>query len=140
MPMRTVTTEKTGSNRGISNRNRWIAALIGFEAATFTAASALHLSGVVHGGSKPFDARDAGIAEAIICVILVGGATVLLRAPDRGHLATLAATGFAIAGFIAGLTFTVRGGDAPDILYHATMLPVLIATAIMLARSPTRTW
>ena len=42
---------------------------------------------------------------------------------------------FAIFGFIVGLTFTIRGGDAIDLAYHATMLPVLTATAALLART-----
>jgi hypothetical protein len=136
--MSTTTPKNTRNRRQGPRRNRGIAALITFEAATLAVASGLHLSGAVHGQSKPFDAGDAGIAEAIICVALAAGATALLRAPDNGRLAALAATGFAIAGFIAGLTFTVRGGDAPDIIYHAAMLPVLIATAILLARRPRR--
>jgi drug/metabolite transporter (DMT)-like permease len=136
--MRTATPEKARNHREVPGRNRWIAALIGFEAATLAVFSALHLSGVIHGGSKPFDASDAGIAEAIICVALAAGAIALLRAPARGRPVALAATVFAIAGFIAGLTFTVRGGGTPDITYHATMLPVLIATVILLARSPAR--
>jgi len=132
--MSTTTPENARGHRPAWSRNGRIAALITFEAATLAVASALHLTGAIHGRSRPFDAGDAGIAEAIICVALAAGAAALLRAPDRGRPVALAATGFAIAGFIAGLTFTARGGDAPDIIYHATMLPVLVATLILLAR------
>ena len=41
---------------------------------------------------------------------------------------------FAILGFIVGLTFTVHGGAPIDLIYHATMFPVLIVTALMLGR------
>jgi len=129
--MSTTTPENARGHRPAWSRNGKIAALITFEAAPLAVASALHLTGAIHGGSRPF---DAGIAEAIICVLLAAGAAALLRVPDRGRPVALAATGFAIAGFIAGLTFTVRGGDAPDVIYHATMLPVLVATLILLAR------
>jgi len=39
-----------------------------------------------------------------------------------------------IFGFIVGLTFTVNGGATIDLIYHATMFPVLIVTALMLGR------
>jgi hypothetical protein len=94
----------------------------------------MHLSGAIGGGSKPFDAADAGVAEAVICAALAAGAMALLRAPDKGRPLALAATGFAVAGFVVGLSFTVRGGDTPDLIYHAVMLPVLIMTVILLAR------
>ena len=45
-----------------------------FVAATLAVASAAHLSGHVHGRSAPYDADHAGIAEAIICAVLVYGA------------------------------------------------------------------
>jgi hypothetical protein len=35
--------------------------------------------------------------------------------------------------FIVGLTFTVQGGEPADLVYQVTMLPVLIATAVLLA-------
>ena len=39
---------------------------------------------------------------------------------------------FAILGFIVGVTFTVNGGATVDLIYHATLFPVLIVTALML--------
>ena len=39
-----------------------------------------------------------------------------------------------IFGFIVGLTFTVNGGATIDLIYHATMFPVLIVSALMLGR------
>jgi peptidoglycan/LPS O-acetylase OafA/YrhL len=118
------------------NRNRIIAALMLLEAITLATMSTLHLTGVVNGGKTPYDPTDAGIAEAIICIVLAGGALALIRAPQRGRTPALGALGFAIVGFVLGLTFTIRGGTTADVVYHATMLPVLIATAILLARSP----
>jgi hypothetical protein len=112
---------------------RRIIALMSFEALTLAIFSTLHLSGALHVGSS--NSNGAGIAEAVICVVLLIGIGALARVPAAGPRAALLSTGFAILGFIVGLTFTLRGGDAIDITYHAVMLPVLIATAAVLARA-----
>jgi hypothetical protein len=112
-----------------------VAALMVFEAATLAVASALHLSGSVQGRSAPFNAGHAGVAEAIIGAVLAAGAIVMFRAPARARTAGLAATGFAIIGFLVGLNFTARGGHLPDVAYHITMLPVLIGSLIVLVRA-----
>ena len=49
-------------------------------------------------------------------------------------VAVLAALPFAIVGFLIGLSFTIRGGDAIDIAYHATVLPLLPLTLAVLLR------
>jgi hypothetical protein len=103
--------------------DRRIAALMGFVAATLVVASVLHLSGAVDGGSPPFHADRAGIAEAVIAVVLAGGAFALLRGARR---VALGAVVFAVAGFGVGLSMTVRGGGAADIAYHAAVLPLLV--------------
>ena len=105
------------------------------QAATLVVASALHLTGHVHGRGAPFDGEHAGIAEAIIAVLLAGAAAAMLRAPDRARSIGLAANGLAIAGFLNGLAFTARGGHAPDIAYHLVMLPVFAANLVVLLRS-----
>jgi hypothetical protein len=110
-----------------------IAALMGFEALTLAVISSLHLSHTLSGRSKPFNATAAGIAEAVIGVALAAGAVSLLLAP-RGRTVALAATVVAIAGFLVGLTFTISGGDAIDIAYHAVMLPLLLVTLRALLR------
>ena len=43
--------------------------------------------------------------------------------------------GTIIVGFLVGLNITARGGDVPDVLYHVTMLPVLIVSLILLVRT-----
>jgi hypothetical protein len=111
-----------------------IAIPIGLEAATLATMSILHLSGILAGGTRPFRPTDAGIAEAVICGVLLGGAAALARDPLRGRLIALAALAFAILGVIAGLSFTVRGGNAIDIAYHATLLPVLLITLLAVAK------
>ena len=50
----------------------------------------------------------------------------------EARTAALGAVGFAIFGFVVGLTFTISGGAAIDLAYHAVMLPILVATAVQL--------
>jgi hypothetical protein len=111
--------------------------LLAVESATLAVFSTLHLTGALRIGTGNSD--GAGVAEALICLALAGGAWALARSssPARGRLVGLFAVGFAIAGFIVGLTFTVRGGDAIDLIYHATMLPILALTAVLVARRTT---
>jgi peptidoglycan/LPS O-acetylase OafA/YrhL len=117
-------------------RRRRIAAVMGLEAASLLVASLLHLSGFAHGHARPFTATGAGIAEAVIGIVLVCGALSLLRPGARGRSTALAATGFAIVGVLYGLSITTQGGDLPDIVYHVTLLPMLVATfALLLRRS-----
>ncbi len=93
--------------------------------------STLHLTGTLANGT------DAGIAEAAICVVLIAGATALALDPLRGRRTALATIGFAILGFIVGLSSTVRSGnDAFGIAYHATVLPLLLITLAALIRRP----
>lgn len=73
--------------------------------------------------------------EALIGVALAYGAWGLAPGARRGRSAALITTAFAILGFVLGLTFTLRGGGAADVAYHLAMLPVLIATLILLDRS-----
>ena len=115
-------------------RARRIAWTMVFIAGTLGIASALHLAGAAT-GSPPFDADHAGIAEALIGTALLVGAILMLRHPDQTRTAGLASTGFAIVGFLVGLSFTIRGGHAPDIAYHAMFLPVLVLCFFFLAQS-----
>ena len=123
-----------GRRPRVTSRDWLIAALMVLEAASLTVASALHLAGLVHGHGPAFSATWAGLAEAVIGVVLLAGAVTLARRGIAGRPAALAATGFAIAGFIYGLSVTVRGGDRPDITYHATVLPLLIVTLVLTVR------
>jgi Na+/proline symporter len=113
---------------------RAIALLMGFAATTLAAMSSLHLSGTLSGGPEPFNRTHAGIAEALICVALSAGATMLFRRSPHARGAALASVAFAIFGFIVGLNFTIQGGDAIDIAYHATLLPLLLITLTVLWR------
>jgi hypothetical protein len=130
-----VATEGSGHDRDVA---RGIAGLMGFVAATLAVMSTLHLSGVLDGDSDPFDPVHAGVAEALIGLVLVFGAATLLRGSPHVRGVALASTGFAIVGFIVGLTFTLQGGDAIDVAYHATVLPLLLITLAALLREADR--
>lgn len=112
-----------------------MAALVAFEAVTVAVFSVLHLSGALHVGSKNSSSAGAGVAEGLIALVLAAGALALVRPGGRrGRRRALMAVAFAIFGFLVGLSFTVRGGDAIDLAYHAAMLPVFIGTGALLAR------
>jgi hypothetical protein len=112
-----------------------IPALMGFVAATLVIMSGLHLAGVLGDGSPPFDPDRAGIAEAVIAVVLAAGAIALARG---GRGIALAALVFAIAGFGVGLSMTIRGHATWDIAYHATMLPLLFLGLLLLTAGSSR--
>ena len=114
------------------------AAVVLMSAASISLAimSALHLAGLVHGRSKPFDEIGAGTAEAVICVVLAGGALSVMRLVRHWRAIGLATTAFAILGFAYGLSVTTRGGTLPDVVYHSTVLPLLIVTFVLFARAP----
>ena len=105
-------------------------------AGSLAVAAGLHLSGTVGGRSAPYDADSAGIAEAIIGVVLAATATALARSARRARRAGLLGLGFALAGFGIGLSMTAQGGHWPDIAYHVAVLPLLIGCFLALARTP----
>jgi hypothetical protein len=112
-----------------------VAAVLGGVAVSLAVAAALHLAGRVQGRGAPFDADDAGVAEAVIGAVLLGCAVAMVRLPRRARAIGLAGTGFAVAGFLIGLTMTARGGHWPDIAYHLTVLPILIGSLAVLVRA-----
>jgi hypothetical protein len=117
---------------------RPLARLLAVEAATLAIFSALHLTGTLQAGAESGADLGAGIPEALICAALFYGSFALVRAPTPGWSTALLSIGFAIFGFIVGLTFTVRGGPAVDVAYHAVMLPLLVTTALLLRRAQRR--
>jgi hypothetical protein len=121
--------EDAEPDRGVQ---RGVAGLMGFVAATLAVMSFLHLSGLLDDGSDPFDPNHAGIAEAVIALVLFWGAGALLGGAPRSRGLGIAATGFAILGFIVGLTFTIQGGATIDIAYHLAVLPLLLFAAATL--------
>lgn len=123
------------STRRARRPPRPLARALGAEALALAIMSVLHLSGALGGGHKPFVRSDAGIAEAIICVLLAAGAWTLARGRPRSGLIASATVVWAILGFCIGLHFSVQAGDPIDLAFHATMLPVLAITLIGLRRA-----
>ncbi|HVV24312.1 MAG TPA: hypothetical protein VHF06_33065 [Pseudonocardiaceae bacterium] len=99
--------------------------------------SSLHLTGGLPSGSGAFRSDGAGIAEAVIAVVLAGGVVAVFGSPATARTSALATVGFAIVGFLVGLSFTLRGGSAIDLTYHLVGLGVLAVTMIMAIRSST---
>jgi hypothetical protein len=121
--------------RSTHRAQRRIAGVMGAEAASLAVMSFLHLSGIHAGSSNPSNPNHAGIAEAIICLALVAGATSLWRGSPAARITASAAIGFAIFGFMIGLSFTVQAADAIDLGYHATGLPLLGLTLFAVLRT-----
>lgn len=90
--------------------------------------AALHLTHVISGGGPPYDPDSAGVAEAVIGVVLLAAGYRMWRSPERSWGLMLGALAFAVAGFVVGMTFTVRSGTAVDVAYHAVGLPLLLFT------------
>jgi len=105
-------------------------------AASLAVASYVHLAGHVRGRNGLFDSDDAGIAEAIIALVLVAGAIAMVSVPRRARAVGLASNGFALVGFAVGLTITAQAGHLPDIADHSAILPVLVASVVVLLRIP----
>lgn len=111
------------------------------EAVSLGIASYLHRDGSIPLGFATIHGESfagASTPEAVIGAVLAAGAVLVLAAPARGlaRAAALAATGFAVAGFVVGVAFVVthgRAGDAADLTYHGIGLAALIATLVALA-------
>jgi hypothetical protein len=122
----------------LTRARRRIVAVMAVEAASLAVMSFLHLSGIHAGSSNPSSPNHAGIVEAIICLVLVAGATSLWRGLPAARMTASAAVGLAVFGFMIGLYFTVQAADAIDLGYHATVLPLLALTLFALLRAPSR--
>lgn len=119
----------------MSAQHRRVIGLMALLVASMAVTSALHLSGAVQGrDGEIFNPLAAGIAEAVIGVAVTWGAVSLARRGTAGRPVALGTTGFAIAGFGYGLSVSARGGTLPDLCYHATVLPILIITLVLIVR------
>ncbi|HEX8009147.1 MAG TPA: hypothetical protein VF482_22285 [Trebonia sp.] len=118
-----------------TSRYRLLAGVMSIEAVTLAVMSSLHFGGLLHPSTDASAGTDAGIAEGILCFVLLWGASGLVRRRGGGRRLALGTTAFTIAGFCLGLSITARVGDVADVAYHATMLPILAATFVLLLRS-----
>ncbi len=93
------------------------------EAVTFAVASILHF-----GVLESF--IGAAIPEAIIAVLLAGGAMGVMRRPAGSWGLAMTTTLFALAGVIIGLSVILRGrvSRPADLVYHASIFVALLIT------------
>jgi len=133
----------TGQRGSIS---RAIAGLMLAEAVTLAIASIVHFGVVIPLGVVTLDDPFAGakIPEAIIAVVVGVAAISLLTRWAGAWWLALAATIFAIAGVLVGVSIVLFGtGSRPgDLVYHFSLLVALPVTIALLftpsARNPTR--
>ena len=114
-----------------ANRNlTLVGRLMLIEAATFAIASILHF-----GVAESF--IGAAIPEAIIAVVLGAAAIAVMRRGAGSWGLALAATLFALAGVIIGLSVIIGGPVSRpiDLAYHATIFVALVVTVVLLLRS-----
>lgn len=95
------------------------------EAATFIVAASIHAGLLIAG----YEHREARIAETVIAVVLLAGATLTWIRPTSARAAGLAAQSFALFGTLVGI-FTIAIGIGPrsalDIVYHIAIVAVLV--------------
>src|SRR4029453_6148265 len=100
------------------------------EAATFIVAAWIH-AGLLMAG---YEHREARIAENVIAVVLLAGATLTWIRPTWARAPGLAAQGFALCGAVVGI-FTITIGIGPrsalDIVYHVAIVAVLVLGLIV---------
>ncbi|HEY3681786.1 MAG TPA: hypothetical protein VGL93_02040 [Streptosporangiaceae bacterium] len=117
---------------GVARRQvaRWTGVLMVVAAVSFGAASTVHWGVPVLGLRDPFP--GARVPEAVIGVVLLGGAAAALARVAHAWGIAVAATGFAILGTLVGLRFTIGGGVPGDIVYHAAILAALVVIMVAL--------
>jgi hypothetical protein len=100
--------------------------LMAFEAATFAGAAVVHFG---------IGLMQAAIPETVIAVVLGVGSSAVLQSRIQARRIAIAATAFAIFGTLVGLAaIATDRQDIPDLTYHASILAVLLITAIILVR------
>lgn len=119
-------------------------------AATVGIASYLHAGGRIPLGFATITGEHfsrVSVPEAVIAAVLAAGAVIVSVAPRRARAAALGALGFAVLGVLGGLgvtltssagvlPVTVAGGRphlAVDLVYHLSVLAVLLAALVALA-------
>lgn len=127
------TNRSMSTQYAIMPQHRFIAGLMVAQAVSLAVMGALHISGTVHPASG-VEFR-AGVSEVVISVVMLWGASSMARRGAAGYKVALGTTLFAIAGFIFGLTITIRSGYIPDITYHVIVLPTLFVSLVLIWRA-----
>jgi hypothetical protein len=110
------------------------------EAGTLAIAAILHLGVHIPLGFltvRGTHQSNAALPELIIAAVLALGSAAVFRFPGQARRTALAATCFAVAGVILGLSITASG-DGPakvaNVTYHACLLAVLVTGLVALLR------
>ena len=123
----------TGQRGSISKA---IAGLMLVEAVTLAVASIVHFGVVIPLGVVTLDDPFAGakIPEAIIAVVVGVAALSLLTRWAGAWWLALAATIFAIAGVLVGVSIVLSGtvSRTGDLIYHFSLLVALLVTVVLL--------
>ena len=108
--------------------------LLALQAAIFIVAGLIHFEVILDG----YLDREAGTAEGIIAVVLLGGLAASLLRPAVTRRAGIIAEGFALAGTFVGVTllFTVGPRTTVDVVIHLLMVVVLLVGLIVTVRTP----
>ncbi len=106
-----------------------------FEGMTFLFASLIHRGVFITG----YTHQPASIAETTIAVVLLVGFGLTWIWPAQTRLIGLVAQAFALLGTLVGV-FTIAIGvgprTVPDVVYHLTIIAVLVWGFVVAARSP----
>jgi hypothetical protein len=133
-----------GNRAGGGAVRRGFGVLMLIEAATLAVAAILHLGAHIPLGFltvRGTHQSDAAFPELLIAAVLAAGSVAVFRFPDRARWAALAATWFAVAGVILGLSITASGdgpAKAPNVAYHVCLLAVLVTGLLALLRDTPR--
>jgi hypothetical protein len=104
------------------------------EAVAFLAAASTHFGLLIN----EYEHQKAGIAESVIAVVLLVGLALTWVRPSLTRTLGLAAQGFALFGTLVGI-FTIAIGvgprTTPDIIYHITIVIVLVSGLLVTARA-----
>lgn len=133
------TARERGEKRPVRRGLGWFLVGVGV---TFGVASLVHTGVSVPVGfatvRDPFP--GAKVPEAVIGVVVLGGALVVLVRAAYARGVAIAAVVFAVIGTGAGLYFTLPSGRAGDIVYHLTVLAaLLVALGLLVTPAGLRT-
>ena len=114
---------------------RTIRLFLFFECVSFIAAALTHFGVLVNG----YEHQKAGTAESVIGLVLLAGFVLTWIRPQLTRGIGLAVQGFALLGTLVGI-FTIAIGvgprTVPDIVYHVTIVIVLVSGLVVAARRP----
>ena len=115
-------------------KDRALRLVLLLEAASFAAASLIHAGVLIAGYAH----RMASLGEGLIALVLFAGLALALVQRAWARRVALLAQAFALLGTLVGV-FTIVIGvgprTAPDLVYHVTMVVVLVWGLSVAARA-----